>query len=749
MFDNQVELSKHNQGTEQSSSGHERACIPTYLCDWCNARFKTVFDLAEHIRGATRASSARGKECQLDPIDPSSRLLQFNDEAESTPEVKVAEQDPSEKEGEPARDDEPHKHTYMCETTDEDESEDAQYVLRRTVDESRKDEKKDVTFGSGTSKDVEAREENSPGTIRKRDVELPNDMPEGRMHDGIPNTIVLSLADNFKNAASIQLPGTLSSGSNTRSFVTARTSSIASYRTAPSFRRSIAPTFNSYEALIEQDIVLPTMDLASLQSMFVSQKDADFEQQILSEASNKLKIDMVASDRSKIRSIMFCHKRNLLNSDHVSLASIGWEISEAVGDICKLTPFNKDDDWRKYKSAVARHVLDFTISVCNLEYLANNIENYYFQFSNGELEEKKLPVFSSEWLDYLRSRGLIADPRDELDWSGRGQHIEYESTDFIPLIVEKTLGYSNTAIVESVKCRRIRLARKKIRCTRRLKKEDAILEVEHLHRLQHFHILRVVGTYTLKKDLAILLYPATPWNLEEFMEELLDPQSSVNADVLVNGKWRERAGNLALRRFFGCLASSLAFIHEMNVKHMDIKPKNLLVRRYGTFKIYIADFGIARGYKSSADAETDTPVPFTRTYAAPEVILQDTRGFSADRFSLGCVFMEMMATLVSKPSFDERQRLSDLLASSKFGDASYHANLHAVQEWYEEVFILNHSKDREFLPQDLLDLVPRMIQAAPDQRPSAVELSRKLVSLCCSACDSGPESFEAAGPMWS
>ena len=175
----------------------------------------------------------------------------------------------------------------------------------------------------------------------------------------------------------------------------------------------------------------------------------------------------------------------------------------------------------------------------------------------------------------MRSRGLISDPLDELDWSGRGQHVEYDSKDVIPLAVEQTLDYSNTAIVESVKCRRIRLARKKIRCTRRLKKEDAIVEVEHLHQLQHFHMLRVVGTYTLKKDLAILLYPAASWNLEEFMDDLLDTQSSVNEDVLLTGKWRERAGTLALRTFFGCLASSLAFIHDMNIKHMDIKPKKL------------------------------------------------------------------------------------------------------------------------------------------------------------------------------
>ena len=49
-----------------------------------------------------------------------------------------------------------------------------------------------------------------------------------------------------------------------------------------------------------------------------------------------------------------------------------------------------------------------------------------------------------------------------MNWSGRGQHAEFDLTeeDLIPLIHEKVLGYSATALVDSVRCRRIRLARK-------------------------------------------------------------------------------------------------------------------------------------------------------------------------------------------------------------------------------------------------------------------------------------------------
>ncbi|KAF2022773.1 kinase-like protein, partial [Setomelanomma holmii] len=87
---------------------------------------------------------------------------------------------------------------------------------------------------------------------------------------------------------------------------------------------------------------------------------------------------------------------------------------------------------------------------------------------------------------------------------------------------------------------------------------------------------------------------------------------------------------------------AVSFIHSRNVKHMDIKPKNILVRQVaGAVKVYVADFGIARSYKTAAESFTDTPISFTRTYAAPEVVMQDIRVNPADIFSLSCVFIEM------------------------------------------------------------------------------------------------------------
>jgi serine/threonine protein kinase len=324
--------------------------------------------------------------------------------------------------------------------------------------------------------------------------------------------------------------------------------------------------------------------------------------------------------------------------------------------------------------------------------------------------------------------------------------VEYAPTEEspIPLKAEKVLGYSNTALAESVICRRIRLARKTIRCTRRLSLKNAITEVEHLQRLHHAHIVRVVGIYTLRKNLAILLYPVAEWNLEEFVETVTeDPYPATFA-------YESYSRDHTLASFFCCLSNAVHFIHMHNIKHMDIKPKNLLIRRnyndYAEYKIYIADFGIARSYLSAAEAETDSPTSYTPTYAAPEVVQQNKRGFKADIFSLGCVFMEILATIISGPTRNELLELRNLRLNGS-GDTSYEANIEPVLAWLKGVASLEtEGGDTTWTNPQFLDELHLTIQASPDSRPSASALALLTKTTSCYRCHLGPEPFEAAKP---
>jgi serine/threonine protein kinase len=356
---------------------------------------------------------------------------------------------------------------------------------------------------------------------------------------------------------------------------------------------------------------------------------------------------------------------------------------------------------------------------------------------------------TSEWKQYLERQNLIPGPMDELDWSGRGQHIEYapsEEAD-IPLFDAKELGSGAYSVVESVRCRRIRLARKTITCRNFLRRVDAIKEVEHLQRLQHTHLLRVVGTYTLRRELSILLYPVADYSLDTFLASLcLEIYSTSDIRSIMLRR-------LSLLTFFGCLASTLHYIHSNATKHMDIKPQNILVKKrtdldllHPLYKVYIADFGIARRYQNIADAETSTPTCFTRAYAAPEVVNYEPRGLPADIFSMGCVFAEILYTMENWDQVSPTKLRQNLLQFGKSprGERSYAAITEQVQDWLKHL----HEYKTEDEEAGIIHLTIRMLCCEPSCRPSAEELAERITTngsqihpdrYCCSLC---PDSFE-------
>jgi serine/threonine protein kinase len=178
----------------------------------------------------------------------------------------------------------------------------------------------------------------------------------------------------------------------------------------------------------------------------------------------------------------------------------------------------------------------------------------------------------------LTQQKLVEAKEVEVNWSGRGQHVEFRPDDKIPLQLERAIGHSATAIVESVRCRRIRLARKSIRCRHGVKLKYLIREVSYLHRLRHPHIIQLVGTYLQKNTFAILLYPVATGDLTKFMDEWQLQYSQQNGTSSSATYYQ-----LDLARFFFCLTSAVAFMHEKGIRHMDIKPSNILVHERRSF----------------------------------------------------------------------------------------------------------------------------------------------------------------------
>jgi tRNA A-37 threonylcarbamoyl transferase component Bud32 len=351
------------------------------------------------------------------------------------------------------------------------------------------------------------------------------------------------------------------------------------------------------------------------------------------------------------------------------------------------------------------------------------------------------------WQRFLQSKNLLLSKFDETNWSGRGQHVEFgpDEQQTIDNILARhgVLGHSATALVEKVRCKRIMLARKSIRCNWRLKREDAIEEVAHLQRLKYAHVVRCVGTYVFGKELSILLYPATAYNLETFLDQYTDlaerePLVTSNARTIYHMR-------TAISKFFKCLTGAISYIHEQRVKHMDIKPANLLIQEtrhesphMTEYKIYLADFGIAKSYSTLSDAETDSRTSFTRAYAAPEVVRQEMRGLSADIFSLGCVYLEMLAVLVRR-----RHKIMAIRERNPNRDASYQANAEAIRQEElstNEFHYRNYDRLNKYVHG--YDAIRVMLEGDPSQRPTAKQLRTHLGSVnpCCSK---GPEPFKA------
>ncbi len=87
------------------------------------------------------------------------------------------------------------------------------------------------------------------------------------------------------------------------------------------------------------------------------------------------------------------------------------------------------------------------------------------------------------------------------------------------------------------------------------------------------------------------------------------------------------------------VASGLAYAHEHDIVHRDVKPSNIMVIRDGHVKI--TDFGIAR--MASAGVHTQTGMVLgSPKYMSPEQVMGKTLDQRSDIFSLGVMLYEML-----------------------------------------------------------------------------------------------------------
>ncbi len=217
-------------------------------------------------------------------------------------------------------------------------------------------------------------------------------------------------------------------------------------------------------------------------------------------------------------------------------------------------------------------------------------------------------------------------------------------------------------------------------------RDNLVLEIDLLRKLNHKNIVKYYGSYRSKLHLYIIL---------EYVEN-----GSLSQIIKPNkfGAFPESLAAVYMKQ----ILDGLAYLHEQGVIHRDIKGANILTTKEGVVKL--ADFGVAT-MSTQRDAtkthslkgDFSNPVVGTPYWMAPEVIEMSGVTFSSDIWSVGCTAIEL---LTGKPPYFDMMPLSALF--------------HIVQDDYPPM--------PEGISAEMKDFLLKCFQKKPDRRPAAAEL---------------------------
>ncbi|KAL1853276.1 hypothetical protein Daus18300_011844 [Diaporthe australafricana] len=246
-----------------------------------------------------------------------------------------------------------------------------------------------------------------------------------------------------------------------------------------------------------------------------------------------------------------------------------------------------------------------------------------------------------------------------------------------------------------------------------------IAELKHLKQLSHRHLVKIIASYT---DLEYISYIMEPVAESDLARRLATPGMISTEQQSV------------LRRFYGCLAGAVNYLHQNQIRHRDITARNILIYQD---EVYISDFGSAYSWSNRpASATRHHYTPVSPDYQAPEVAKREERDSKSDMFSLGVVFLEMTTKLLGR-SIADLKRVISMNARRHNSDQPYvHANLPVVLTWLDELRkgnTVEHDNEPLVWVRDLL-------QEKPRNRPSAKGLMKDILespsfrSFCCFKC---------------
>jgi NIMA (never in mitosis gene a)-related kinase len=135
------------------------------------------------------------------------------------------------------------------------------------------------------------------------------------------------------------------------------------------------------------------------------------------------------------------------------------------------------------------------------------------------------------------------------------------------------------------------------------------------------------------------------------------------------------------------MTEALTFMHDNEFMHRDLKPENCFIS--DDDDVLLGDFGLA----TSMENKVQSAVAGTLKYMCPTMIIDKQYSYSADIWSLGCIFHEMAVLHYDKVYYKEL-----------FTNTNFHDSIHQdISKHY---------------PTSIADLIVSILQEKPENRPS-------------------------------
>ncbi|KAM5350564.1 hypothetical protein ACJ41O_007069 [Fusarium nematophilum] len=324
------------------------------------------------------------------------------------------------------------------------------------------------------------------------------------------------------------------------------------------------------------------------------------------------------------------------------------------------------------------------------------------------------------------------------------------------LVKLSDLGYGAFGRVEEVTYGSVRLARKRITRRRGFTIDDLRQESLTMKKLDHRHVVKLVATYAPRTyELCLLIWPAAVCNLNILLEDLesLRLREGDREDILerlhaldikdlsaIEPTPQDQVLDSTakcplefLRNVVGCAAKAMAYCHRNDVRHLDIKPSNILLK---ADRVYLADFGISRDV-SGQDQTMTEGLPGTERWRAPELYADHGSSMQlSDIYSLGLVFLNIATVLynVRLTDFDEalnyppRQTREEQLYDRE-KKLKMHLEKLTSHALVTPPFMFTYEGQETVRPRPIVNLITRMVATNPKNRLQADKIDDKLSML--------------------